>query len=141
MLFFYKKNRYREKRAKHIPREKLRLKFPLVLLKKKKYTFVLFLKHHQTPPACNYHFFFDFSFSSPFWLLLPLKSRKANLCLISRVFVLLLVQMAFSTLLRSTPAAPLIEASRSDFSPSPSDRFEVSVLFSLINTFFLKGCR
>ncbi|KAG6765565.1 hypothetical protein POTOM_029613 [Populus tomentosa] len=34
--------------------------------------------------------------------------------------------MAFSTLLRSTPAAPLIEASRSDFSPSPSDRFEVS---------------
>ncbi|KAJ6350527.1 hypothetical protein OIU78_006646, partial [Salix suchowensis] len=34
--------------------------------------------------------------------------------------------MAFSTLLRSTPAATLIEASRSDFSPSPSDRFKVS---------------
>ncbi|KAH8496705.1 hypothetical protein H0E87_019448 [Populus deltoides] len=34
--------------------------------------------------------------------------------------------MAFSCLLRSTPAAPLVEASRSDFSPSPSDRFKVS---------------
>ncbi|KAJ6899944.1 glyceraldehyde-3-phosphate dehydrogenase GAPCP2 [Populus alba x Populus x berolinensis] len=34
--------------------------------------------------------------------------------------------MALSCLLRSTTAAPLVEASRSDFSPSPSDRFKVS---------------
>ncbi|KAF2309217.1 hypothetical protein GH714_001209 [Hevea brasiliensis] len=34
--------------------------------------------------------------------------------------------MAFSSLLRSTATAPLIEASRTELSPSPSDRFKVS---------------
>ncbi|KAG5237313.1 hypothetical protein OIU76_012085 [Salix suchowensis] len=45
--------------------------------------------------------------------------------------------MAFSCLLRSTPAAPLIEASRSDLSPSPCDRLKVSsVSFNSLKSIF-----
>uniref|UniRef100_A0A6N2NFX4 Glyceraldehyde-3-phosphate dehydrogenase n=1 Tax=Salix viminalis TaxID=40686 RepID=A0A6N2NFX4_SALVM len=45
--------------------------------------------------------------------------------------------MAFSCLLRSTPAAPLIEAYRSDLSPSPCDRLKVSsVSFNSLKSIF-----
>ncbi|KAB5538561.1 hypothetical protein DKX38_016094 [Salix brachista] len=45
--------------------------------------------------------------------------------------------MAFSCLLRSTPATPLIEASRSDLSPSPCDRLKVSsVSFNSLKSIF-----